>query len=119
MLPYIVNLALHRRLRSFPLTQLQAIPVSDSSAHSAFPRWTFPSPALFSPLVTRHSPLTPLDSALTDSRARKSFRIRSYEKKGGRGGSTLQIRLRISVPGGLREQGTSLAIPQLQLYSRA
>src|SRR6266478_5516608 len=29
------------------------------------------------------SPLTPLDSALTDSCARKSFRIRSYEKTWG------------------------------------
>src|SRR6266849_1226609 len=37
----------------------------------------------FSPLATRHSPLTPLESALTDSYARKSFRIRSYEKTYG------------------------------------
>src|SRR6266852_9289789 len=37
----------------------------------------------FSPLATRHSPLTPLDSTLTDSCARKSFRIRSYEKTWG------------------------------------
>ncbi len=42
----------------------------------------------FSSLVTRRSPLTPLDSALTGSCAPKSFRIRSYEKTWGEGGTS-------------------------------
>jgi len=40
-----------------------------------------------SPLATNHSPLSLLESALTDSRAHKPFRIRSYKKHGGRGTS--------------------------------
>src|SRR6266849_8548114 len=44
-------------------------------------------PSLFqiSPLATNHSPLSLLESALTDSSSRKSFRIRSYEKHRGEG----------------------------------
>ena len=49
-------------------------------------------PSLFqiSPLATNHSPLSLLESALTDSSSRKSFRIRSYEKHRGRGSLRLR-----------------------------
>src|SRR6266478_5451165 len=72
MLPCLVNSALHHRLRSFPLTQLRAIPVSDSSAHSASPRWILLSP-LF--LATLESPLSHLESTLVEEYQNKQLQL--------------------------------------------
>ena len=38
-----------------------------------------------SSLATPHSPVSPLECAVTKMRPRKSFRMRSYKKDGGRG----------------------------------
>src|SRR5713226_7284627 len=56
-------------------------PAAKSQRLSRLPKSIFPFLSSNFALL----PLTPLESALTDSRARKSFRIRSYEKTGGRG----------------------------------
>src|SRR6266849_4238372 len=61
-----------RRLRSFPLTRPWAIPVSDSSAHSASPRWILLSP-LF--LATLESSLSHLESTLAEEYQNKQLQL--------------------------------------------
>src|SRR5262249_48656178 len=48
-------------------------------------------PIFGSPLATRHSPLSALESALTKTVSRNSFRIRTYEKR--RGGTCFSARV--------------------------
>src|SRR6266849_584616 len=80
--------------RSHHLVRFHSL--TNASSRNSFRLILLQTPGGVPPLVPAstsrrpRNPLTPLESALTDSSSRKSFRIRSYEKHRGDGGHIFQ-----------------------------
>ena len=82
--------------RSHHLVRFHSL--TNASSRNSFRLILLQTPGGVPPLVPAstsrrpRNPLTPLESALTDSSSRKSFRIRSYEKHRGEGVTSFKLR---------------------------